>query len=95
MSLFVLYALDRRDSLALRQELRPRHLDWIDAQGTNVRLAGPLLDAAGKPEGSMLILEADTLAQAEKIAAGDPYARHDLFAQMTITPWRDVVNRFG
>ncbi len=95
MSLFVLYALDRPDSLATRQELRPRHLDWIDTQGEKVRLAGPLLDAEGKPQGSMLILEADTLAQAEKIAASDPYAQHDLFAQVTITPWRDVVNRFG
>lgn len=54
-------------------------------------MPGPFLDAAGNPNGSLVIIEAKDQAEAEAIAANDPYAKAGLFASVEIRPWKWLI----
>ena len=86
---FVFYGKDKPDSLALRLDNRADHLVWL--KENPIPIAGPLLDAAGNPCGSMVICEAADQAAAMTLFASDPYARVGLFASTEILPWKWVV----
>lgn len=81
---------DKPDSLNIRLENRAAHLEHIRASGV-VEMAGPFLDTAGTMCGSLVILEVETLAQAQDWAAADPYARAGLFQSVEITEWKKVI----
>ncbi len=51
---------------------------------------GALLDAEGKPCGSLLVVDVADRAAAEALAAGDPYAKAGLFESTVIRPFRQV-----
>lgn len=88
---FVIVNRDKPDGGDIRADTRPVHLNYLRAAGDALILAGPLLDDAGDaPCGSLLIIEAADLAEAERFAAGDPYAQAGLFATSTVTPWRQT-----
>jgi len=89
--LFIIYAKDRPGALDLRLETRDTHLEFIDASGDTVKIAGPLLDAEAKSIGSMLIIECKDQAAAEQWAALDPYARAGLFESVEVHPWKWIV----
>jgi len=89
--LFVIYAKDRPGALSLRLETRETHLEFIDASGDTVKLAGPLLDGEDKPMGSVLIIECKDQAAADQWAALDPYARAGLFESVEVHPWKWVI----
>jgi uncharacterized protein YciI len=84
----MLYALicdDRPGAFEVRKANREAHLGYIRETGV-VAQAGPLLDADGVMAGSLVILDV-----ADRAAAGDPYAKAGLFAQVAIRPWNRVV----
>ncbi len=87
--LFVLICTDKPDSLALRLATRPAHLAWLET--VVVKGAGPFLDDAGNPNGSLVIIEAKDKAEAEAIAARDPYALAGLFASVEVRPWKWLI----
>lgn len=92
--LFAVICADKPDHLNLRMETRPPHVEWLNglnAAGT-LKIAGPFLDDAGKPCGSLLIIKAEDIAEARVIAAGDPYAQAGLFASVEIKPYNWVFN---
>ena len=86
---FAITCLDKPDSIALRQATREAHLKHAAAH--RVVFGGPLLNAAGSPFGSLLIVEADNREEAERIAAADPYAQAGLFSSVTIPGFRTVL----
>ena len=86
--LFAITCHDKPGSLAIRQANRPAHLDF--AAHHRVVLGGPLLDEAGQPCGSMLVLDAPDRAAAEAFVAGDPYGLAGLFDTVTIEGFRAV-----
>lgn len=88
MPLFVIEAWDKPDSLAVRLANRPVHLDRMKALGEALVIAGPYLDAAGQPIGSLVIVDMESQAAVEAWAAADPYAAAGLFASVTVRPWR-------
>ncbi len=89
---FVIVNRDKPDSGEIRAENRAAHLDYLRAAGDALMLAGPLLDEAGEtPAGSLLIIEAADLADAERFAAEDPYAKAGLFASSAVAPWRQTL----
>lgn len=92
---YVIKAVDKKDSLELRLQTRPTHLEYLNAGDFAAKLfiAGPLLDDAEKPKGSLLIIEAETRKDAEDFAAGDPYAKAGLFAETTIEQWNWVIGK--
>lgn len=91
--LFVLLCTDKPNSAALRSELRPKHLSYLEGHREEVKLAGPFLTADGQtPTGSMLVIDAVDAAAAKAFADKDPYAQGGLFASVEIKPWRWTVN---
>lgn len=91
MPLFVIEAWDKPDSLAVRLANRPAHLERMTALGDALVIAGPYLDAAGQPVGSLIIVEMESQAAAEAWAAADPYAEAGLFARTSVRPWRQAL----
>ncbi len=88
--LFAIICTDKPASLDLRQATRPRHLDYWKSHAAHVIQAGPLLDTAGQPIGSLLILDAASRAAVEALVAADPYAQAELFESMLVRPFRSV-----
>lgn len=92
--LFALICKDKPGHLQVRLDTRPEHvafLNDLNAKGT-LKFAGPLLDAEGKPDGSLVVIEAADAASAKTLADADPYARAGLFASVDIRPWNWVFN---
>jgi uncharacterized protein len=86
--LFALLCTDKPASLELRAKMRPEHLAYLGSLEGKMKAAGPFLDDAGNPTGSLVIIEAENRAEAEIMAAKDPYAVAGLFANVEIKPWR-------
>jgi uncharacterized protein YciI len=92
--LFVITAIDKPGSLALRTATRESHFAYAQATGA-VRLAGPFLDAKGDMAGSLLIIDLPDLAAAKAWAANDPYAKVGLFAESAVRAWKPTFNGCG
>lgn len=88
--LFAIACTDKPGALELRLATRPAHLEHLKAQQSRILLGGPVLDAAGNPCGSLLVVEAADRAAAEAFAAADPYAKAGLFESTVIRPYRVV-----
>ena len=93
--LFALICRDKPGALQVRMDTRPNHVDFINRLIADRKLAfaGPFLDAEGKPNGSLVVIEAEDRGAAEALAAADPYARAGLFASVEIQPWAWVFNK--
>lgn len=92
MSHFILICRDAEDGLHKRPAVRPAHLDHIAAHGEAVKIAGPLLDEAGNPAGSLFILEVEDREAVEAFADADPYHRNGVFASREIRGFKMVVD---
>ena len=85
---------DKPGALQVRLDTRPAHLEHLNALNAAGKLgfAGPFLDGDGKPNGSLVVVKADSIEEARQIAADDPYARAGLFASVEVKPWNWVFN---
>ena len=88
--LFAITNTDRPGVLELRMATRPDHLVYLDSKQSQIIHGGAILDAEGKPCGSLLIVEAETIEDARTLAAGDPYAKAGLFEGSVVRPFRQV-----
>lgn len=93
--LFAVTAIDRKGALALRMETRPAHLQYWQDNAVSLVLGGPFLDGEGKPTGSMVVVEAETLEAAQALLAADPYTLAGLFESVDIRAWNWVLKRPG
>jgi uncharacterized protein YciI len=91
MPLFVLACHDRPGALDLRMATREAHLGYIREHADRVKLGGPFLNAEGGMAGSLLIIEAESEADALAFSEADPYRRAGLFGRVDITPFRATV----
>mgnify|MGYP001767268319 FL=1 len=90
--LFAAMCHDKPDHLAVRLATREAHVAWLKSLAPRVRIAGPFLDDTGEiMQGSIVVIEAESLAEAKAVFAADPYAAAGLFATVEIRPWRWVV----
>lgn len=88
MMKFVILGFDGPDGEARRKIHRPAHLarlEPLDAQG-RVVLAGPLTDRAG----SLIVIEADSLEEAQAFAQEDPYVQFGVFERVEVHPFVQV-----
>ena|SRR3569832_1334545 len=81
---YAVHYLDRADAGGIRQQHREAHIAYRKGLGDRLLLAGPLLSEEGKPIGSLVLLEADSLADAQTAAHADPYAAAGLFDQILV-----------
>jgi len=88
--LFVITAIDKPETLQLRLDNRNAHLSYVDKTGV-VEMAGPFLDDADNMCGSLLIISASSITEAEEWASNDPYAKAGLFETVSIRKWKKVI----
>ena len=93
--LFAMMAKDKPGSLDKRTATRPVHLEHLKTLGDKLVLAGALLGDDGNPEGSLLILEAESLEAAKTAFLADPFVREGIFGSVEIKPWRVAINHTG
>ena len=91
MPLFVLTCIDRPNALEARMGAREAHLAYIKARGDQVKLGGPYLDGEGRMIGSLIVIEAASLQEAQTFHEQDPYRLAGLFDASSVTPWRATV----
>ncbi|MBB6488292.1 YciI-like protein [Rhizobium lusitanum] len=92
--LFAFVCKDKPGYLNVRMETRPAHLEYLNklnAEGT-LKMAGPFLDTEGKPNGSLVVVKADSVEAAVAIADADPYTKAGLFESVEIKPFNWVFN---
>jgi uncharacterized protein len=89
--LYALICTDKPGGIDLRMGIRPAHLAFLDKLGPTLKAAGPFVDDDGKPTGSLVIIEASSKADAQAIAAQDPYAIAGLFSSVDIRAWKWLI----
>ena len=73
--------LDKTPSMQTKRiQQLSAHLAWVEEHMANIRVAGPLKDDS-LIIGSLYVLEADTIEQAEQILHRDPYYLADIWAR--------------
>jgi uncharacterized protein len=86
--MFVILGFDGPDGEARRKIHRPAHLAKMEPldQQDRVVLAGPLTDKAG----SLIVIEADSLDEAQQFALEDPYTVNGVFERVEVHPFTRV-----
>jgi len=88
MPLFHFIGLDKKDALPHRLAVRPEHLEYAKK---HTRLGGPILDAEGQPQGSVMIIEAEGLEAAKVLMDNDPYTKAGIFDHTELRPWKVAI----
>lgn len=86
---FAVICRDKPGHLEVRMQNRPAHLAYVETTGI-VEIAGPFLEE-GQMCGSLIILEAASLKDAQDWVAHDPYGKAGLFDSVTVTEWKKVI----
>lgn len=87
MPLYAIICHDRADAGDLRATTRPSHLDYLQAPGSPVRVAGALRTDGDVPVGSIIVVEVEDEAAARTFGENDPFARAGLFSDMEVRRW--------
>jgi uncharacterized protein YciI len=90
----MLYALIAEDTPDPQKRLdaRPDHLKHLESLGDRLVLAGPFLTAEGGMAGSFMVIEAESLEEAEALFGQDPFMQRGVFASVSIRPWKLSIN---
>lgn len=97
--LYAIISEDKPGSLERRLAARPNHLERLNAllQEGRLLLAGPhpAIDSSDPGEagfsGSLVVAEFPTLNDAQSWADADPYITADVYAQVTVKPFKKVL----
>ena len=82
---FVFRLLDKPDSAALRQRVRPEHKAYLAAVAERIAIAGPLTHDDGVTMiGSLLAIEFASRADADAWLADEPFTRAGLYAGVEV-----------
>ena len=93
--LFVFIGKDQPNGLERRLAVRPVHLEHLKSLGEKLVAAGALLDDNDKPEGSVMVLEAESLADAKAIFGADPFVQQGIFATWEVKRWNLAIDHMA
>ena len=96
---YMICCQDVENSLPLRKQARPAHIDRLQALKDAGRLliAGPFpaIDSEDPGEagftGSLVVAEFDSLADAQAWADADPYVAAGVYANVVVKPYKKVL----
>lgn len=74
-----------------RLALRPTHLKYLEANKERIFCGGPTIDQKGQPEMMLIILNAPDLSSAEAFIQAEPYNQSQVFKQVIVREWRQVL----
>ena len=88
MPLYVIVGHDAPGAKEKRPTHRPAHLEHLRpyAKAGKVPIAGPFTDGSG----SLIVIEAESLADAWAIVARDPYVVNGIFNHVEVKPFLRV-----
>lgn len=100
MMYYAIYCEDKENSLERRRSVRPAHLTRLSAlkAAGRLMLVGQLLNednenpVVGGIKGSLIVAAFTSLSEAEEWAAADPYVTADVYARVTISPFKEVMS---
>jgi uncharacterized protein YciI len=83
--IYLVRLLDKPDSAALRQRVRPEHKAYLGAVAERIAFAGPLTDDDGVTMiGSLLAIDFENRTAAQAWLADEPFTRAGLYASSEI-----------
>ena len=87
--LYVILGHDAPGAAEKRPAVRPAHLAHLEplAKAGRIRTAGKLLDGTG----SLIVLEADSLAEVWALVARDPYVTEGIFNRVEVKPFAQAL----
>jgi len=92
---YAIITKDKPDSLALRNQVRPVHLDYLVANQDRLLAAGALIEDDGSGgSGGVILLDTEDQAEAEHFIAEDPFTKAGLFESIKVTRWRKAFYNF-
>ncbi|MCC9621026.1 YciI family protein [Thalassospira sp. MA62] len=89
---FYIRCVDKPGHSQVRQQNRDAHLAYIKSGfADRIVAAGPTLDPdMDGMNGSVIIIEFDSIEDAREFSANDPYAKAGLFESVIIRPFKKV-----
>jgi len=85
--LFCVSGFDKPGHLEARLANREAHLAHWGALGDDLVFGGPYLDDDGNPNGSLIVIKAESLAAAEALVSKDPYQTNGVFETVSVRRW--------
>ena len=92
---FAILTHDKPNSLALRNEHRAIHLDYLTEHQDKLLAAGAKADENGEGGyGGIIIVDTDDRDEAEAFIRNDPFAKVGLFSSIEVVRWRKAFFNF-
>ena len=93
--LFVFIGKDKPNGLAQRLAVRPVHLEHLKSLGEKLVAAGALWDDKDQAEGSVMVLEAESLEAAKAAFSADPFVQQGIFASWEVKRWNLAIDHMA
>lgn len=94
MGYWTVYSRDSADAPALRKEHLAAHLEYAASIMDRIAVGGPLREGDAPDFGSLIVLKADSEAEARAILEADPYFQAGVWEQSDIHPFRPVIGEW-
>ena len=89
--IFAFHLIDRPGAGELRQRVRPEHKAYLGAVAERMAFAGPLTEDDGQTMiGSLLVIDFEDRAAAERWAADEPFTKSGLYQTVSILPFSNL-----
>lgn len=83
--IYIFSLIDKPDSGALRQRIRPAHKAYLAGMAARIAFAGPLVSDDGQTMlGSLLAIEFESREAAQAWLAEEPFTRAGLYASTSL-----------
>ena len=90
--LFAIFCTDKEDYLDVRMDNRPAHVEHLKSLGEKLVIAGPTFNEDGETmNGSLIVVDFNSIEEAQVFASNDPYAQAKLFESVVIRAWKKVL----
>lgn len=94
MTYWAIYSWDAPAAPALRKQHLAAHLEYAESMLDRIAVGGPLRQGDEPDFGSLIILIADSEAEAREILEADPYHRAGVWERCEIRPFRPVIGKW-
>ncbi|WP_118137627.1 YciI family protein [Oceanicella sp. SM1341] len=92
---YAVTAQDNPNAGDQRLVLRDRHFAYLKSLGEKLVFAGALFDARDNMDGSLMVLDAESLDEAEALVAGDPFVSEGLYIFTQVKRWSFSFNNLA